>query len=354
MFEFLKRSKRKRSNTSDVSDVPDIYTLFKKGKIFQIDYGDGYGYVQEVGESLIDHDGDDDFKISFVLVYERPFAEKIQKIRNLSSEKYFIGHFFTSPTQETKLTMNMKFDGATMIPPRETYRGFEFDYGGRKNEQIKIYELRQLYVKSLGSHPVPAGIELPKYLRDFDVDFIAGTYRWYIVKFIDGEFVKYQKTSKGIEHIPPYHLGFGACAAWWEERLTLETWNDEYCLRKMEERYLEEPELRPIKMSFEETVATIPTKEWIENNVDDERVEWYLEIQELLQQFIATLSKEKIKLGPVKKAVKELTVKLNEMQNDEHFIETTEREDLFTFISTLLRVKKKASAIDIMDEHRDW
>jgi DNA-binding transcriptional regulator GbsR (MarR family) len=110
--------------------------------------------------------------------------------------------------------------------------------------------------------------------------------------------------------------------------------------------------LQPVAISFEEAVAAIPTKEWCKNCDDKERVEWYLKIDDLLQQFIKALSADPLR--QVDKTVKKLTIELNELQDDEHFIETMEREDLFTFISTLLEIKKKDSAIEVLEEYRDW
>jgi len=338
-----------------------MYKVYKNGNLYQVDFSSGYGYIQEIGETEERFGAEDEIKGSgngtsteyFAAVYERSFPKELSSVRELSAEKYFIGHFTESPTQQTKLTLNMGL-GETMVPPRKTSRGFEYEYDPYRDGQTGELKKTHIYVKLLGNYPVPSGIEIPKYFRDDEYNFMTGTYKWNVLK-PHHQFIKQQKTVKNIENLPPYNLGFGRCVGWWERGMALGDWNDEYCLKVIEERYVDFPEERPINLSFNEVAVTIPTKGWRENHPNTERAEWYTKIERVLQQFIITLSsEEKIQLRQAKKAVKELTIKLNELQNDEFFIETVEREDLFTFISNLLRVKKVHSAIDVLDEYRDW
>ena len=317
-----------------------MYRQYKEGNLFQIDFGSGYGYIQEVGESINDN------KMRLVAMYERSFVEAIRSVDELSVEKYFISRFFGIPSEECK--------GNANHPITQTERGSKFNYGVYKDNETGEFKNNIIYVKNLGPHPVPGGTEPPRYLRDLNCNFISGTYKW-IVRALYDESVKQQKTAKGIEHMPPDLLAFASCAIWWERGLTLESWNDEYCRRLIEEHFSEFPEDRPIKMSFDEAVATMPVKRWCENCSERKRAEWYSKVGETLQRFITTLSSdEKIPLRPVKKAVKELALELNRLQDGEFIIETVEREELFAFISTLLRVKKVGSAIDVLEEYRDW
>jgi hypothetical protein len=317
-----------------------MYKQYNEGNLFQINFGNGFGYIQEVGELI------DSSKMSLVAMYERSFAKEIRSVDELSVEKHFVSRFFGIPAEECR--------GSANHPVTQTDRGSKFDYGVYKDNQTGELKNNIIYVKHLGSHPIPPGIEPPHYLRDLDCNFVTGTHRW-IVRALFDKSVKQQKTVKGIERLPPDLLVFASCATWWEKGLTIESWNDDYCRSLIEEHFLEFPEDRSIKMSFDEVVETMPTKKWRENSVDGERAEWYSQIEKLLQQFIMTLSSgEKIPSRQVKKAIKELALALNKMQNDEFFIETMERDDLFTFISALLRSKRMGSAIDVLEEHIDW
>ena len=169
------------------------------------------------------------------------------------------------------------------------------------------------------------------------------------------KYVKQQKTTKGIEYMPPYLLNFSSCATWWEDKLTIDTWNDEYCQRVLDRRYSDSPENRPINVSFEEAVASMPIKKWYENCSDERRKEWCSKIEVALRRFITRLSaEEKLSIRQAKIAVKETVFELNKLQNEDFFIGTMEREDLFKYISVLLRAKKVPSAIDVWDENRDW
>jgi len=313
-----------------------VYKRYKKGNLFQIDFGSGYGYIQEAGEVSTG-----EFKDYFCIVYERLFPDGIDNIKELSDEKYFVCLFCESPSKTIKKSFDTD-QGDPYHPIGKTPRGLEFEY------DINSY----IYVKRPGRYKVPNDTELPQYLRDDDYDFIAGTYRWFVTT--PYKFVKYQKTVKGIEHMPPYLFSFGRCARWWEEGLTLETWNDEYCIRVIEQRYSKNPEERPVKTSFNEVVATIPTEKWIENSDDERRTERISGIDKPLRQFITIMSAEKITLGRTKKAVTELCLELNKLQSGEFFIETREREDLCKFITDLLRSRKMTSAVETLEEYRDW
>ena len=309
---------------------------YKNGNFFQISYGDKFGYIQEVGDSLSNGSN------YYCKVYKQPFQIPINDVGELSDKEYYIGYFTEQPSKVIKKSFYTN-QGDIYRPMQETPLGFEFKYG------IKSY----LYVRDLGLHPVLRNFEFPNEFRDVEFNFISGTYKWYVTT--PKKFVRYQKTVNGIEHLSPFLLGFGRCVDWWQVGLTLETWNDEYCQSVIEKYYLENPKERPIKMSFEEVVATMPTKMWIANEVDVERAKWYIKIEESLHDFIKSLSSSgKIAIGEAKKAMKELCVKLNKLQTDKVFIETQEREELYTFISNALRVKKIASAIDILDKYRDW
>lgn len=53
--------------------------------------------------------------------------------------------------------------------------------------------------------------------------------------------------------------------------------------------------------------------------------------------------------------VKEVVIKLNELNiEQDHFIETMEREDLYEFIDTAARIAGLESEEDITEEWREW
>jgi len=315
-----------------------MYKLYEKGHLYQVGFGSGYGYIHEIGE--------DDYENSFFVMYERRFSNEISNIKELSTEKYFIGRFMGSLLEECR-------ENAGHINEQDMDdAGFRCSiYRGNSTKEFKN---AYIYVKCLGNYLVPRGLEIPKYFRELDINLMSGTHKW-IIKTSYGDFVKQRKTVNGIECVPPNSLSFNKCTDWWEKELTLETWNDEYCLRVIEQRYLEHPEERPITMSFDEVIATSPTKKWHEHEVDKERIKWYSEVEAALKQFIKMLSSaEKISTKEAKKATKELCLRLNEIQSEGINIETQDRDDLFIFITNLLRTKKAISAIDILNEYRDW
>ena len=359
--------RRRKQNTriSNIENVPqtinlrysmrwNMYKRYEKGNVYQIDFGSGYGYIQEVGEISAAKP-----KIYFCIVYALPFADE-KDVKELSGEKYFVSPFLYSPSKKFESPYHRNLRDEYLV--RETPRGREFEFidtwvvketpRGREFECIQTY----IYIKCLGLHPVPSNLEFPQYYRNVDYNFISGTHKLIVQTVPDGNFVKQQKTVKGIEHMPPYMgSSFNLCVFWWKEGLTLETWNDEYCSRVIERRYSECPWERPIKMTFEEAVETMPVKDWRDGETDEKRLEWCDKAEDALQQFVKVLSSaEKISLKDAKKATKELCLKLNELQKEEYYIETVERDDLYTFVTNLLQVKKVVSAADILDEYRKW
>jgi len=318
-----------------------MYEYYEKGNLYQVNFGNMYGYVQEIGEVKKEND----VKKIFVAVYKFPFNDELKNIKKLFAEEFFVGLYYGIPFEDC--------EGSKNHPVKKTQKGSEFEYDVYKDARTGEFKSTYIYVKCLGKYFVPSNIEFPQYLREDEYNFISGTYRWNVISPYN-KFIKQQKTVKGIEHMPPM-LRFELCARWWEEGTTLETWNDEYCLNVIEQRYCTYPEERPIKMSFEEVVATMPTKRWRDDDSNEERFGWCSEIESILQQFVTILSsKEKITLRETKKAVKELAISINNLQNEECFVETVEREDLYKFITNLLRVKKQYAALEILEEFADW
>lgn len=95
-------------------------------------------------------------------------------------------------------------------------------------------------------------------------------------------------------------------------------------------------------MTFDEAVATMP-KGWKE-----------LEI--ILKKFADKMSDGKVTLPKANKIVKDLADELNKINtgDSDKINEAMCREDIFSFVGKILRVKKVGEALDVLDENRDF
>ena len=324
------------------------YKPYKIGTLYQVEFNERFGYVQEVGEYTLDGYGE--YPSPLVVVYIDVFDKPIQKIGELDGKKYYLAEMIDTIQRQCNDPNNTSF------MPTPTDKGIRFRNFVQDIRTLEEWQ-EYFYVSSLGEFPISKNIEIPEVFRKLDYNGITDKHKWILYSIYETDKGKTRQSSKGIEHLPPSSFILAFIVDWWKKGLTPEKWNDEYLQNENEELYRHHPHKRPFKMTFEEVVATMPTKEWSIDGLDewDGREKFYAKIEEVLRGFIKELSAElKIKLNQARKVTKEVTLKLNAIQSEEHCIETMEGEQIHQFIFNLLRAKKVVDAIEELEEHRDW
>ncbi|NKW86430.1 hypothetical protein [Bacillus cereus] len=112
-------------------------------------------------------------------------------------------------------------------------------------------------------------------------------------------------------------------------------------------------------MTFDELKKSKPTTSWVEYDEDGEffTEENISATNKVLDTYINNLQQlgENPTEVEIMQVVKEVVIKLNELNiEQDHFIETMEREDLYDFIDTAARIAGLESEEDITEEWREW
>ncbi|MHA4289638.1 hypothetical protein ACX16Y_20275 [Bacillus cereus] len=112
-------------------------------------------------------------------------------------------------------------------------------------------------------------------------------------------------------------------------------------------------------MTFDELKKSKPTTSWVEYDEDGEffTEENISATNKVLDTYINNLQQlgENPTEVEIMQVVKEVVIKLNELNiEQDHFIETMEREDLYEFIDTAARIAGLESEEDITEEWREW
>jgi hypothetical protein len=111
-------------------------------------------------------------------------------------------------------------------------------------------------------------------------------------------------------------------------------------------------------MKYEALKNNKPTINWIN---EDEDESFYSEdcinaTNETLDIFLRQLDKlgDNSSEGDIMNAVKEVVMSLNELNEQYDFISTFEREDLFEFIDSAVRISGMNPNEDVTEVWRDW
>lgn len=112
-------------------------------------------------------------------------------------------------------------------------------------------------------------------------------------------------------------------------------------------------------ISFEEMIKTKPTLEWEERIDEEDNVftkENIYATNVVLDSYINNLRELKSNTTTIEimKCVKEVVIKLNEINGKYDYIDTMERQELYEFIKEAARIVGLESEVDITEEWREW
>ena len=155
-----------------------------------------------------------------------------------------------------------------------------------------------------------------------------------------------QKSCKGIEHLPPKCQPIATTIYRWTDGIGEKEWNDEYC-KKIIERNKEEEEQS--KQGF---LSVSPIKQWLEKH--DEKEFFYAKVNDLFEKFKEIIDDQKSTKRNIKKELCCLVKEINKLQTEEHFFETSEREEIISYLSFLLSSRNCIGYIDEIDNIREW
>lgn len=298
--------------------------LYKKSPVYQVEFEGKYGYLQEIGEWRKEG------RVAYcVKVYEQEFSFSIKRVEELKNYDFYLAHFIYCIEKEVEQNaysyqqFNLPFG--------------EVDYGGFL-DNAGIFHRKTAKVTKLGMLEVEQDIEIPDYVRTI------GNYEW-IVRTPQWEYVRSQKSCKGIENFPPYFCCVQNTVISWLGNFKFSEWNDEYI--KELKRINEESEAQEI-VDGEELFS-----QWIGNANNQKEKAFYLKIGKICKSLKETLSNT-TSLKKATKSVEKLVISLNKLQTESLFLETEEREQLLLYLLQLLADNGFGDLYDIIDEKREW
>jgi len=218
----------------------------------------------------------------------------------------------------------------------------------------------------LGTYLIPNFVELPKLMRCYE-DKPSGKYYWYAIDVSAGNIAEERilKTFKEFDESlrplsPSENWAINRIMGWWEDGVTLETWDTEY-LRAYRIEYLREHEPHNLEAflnpNFASAIKNKPTKLWKkslkagESTLTAEEIDT---IDKLLDKFITAIGIEELTLCQAKKITKYTVHELNAINAKHECIETLQRDELSEYLESVLSSRNLTEAADIIDEERDW
>ncbi|MDR2267208.1 MAG: hypothetical protein LBE09_06470 [Christensenellaceae bacterium] len=222
-------------------------------------------------------------------------------------------------------------------------------------------DYRNCHVAYLGEYELPPNAILPRYSRYLELNFITGKHSWSKVDEYDpGAYHVGGKSYKTITpEIEDYPCFYGESPTellkFFNLKLTIKDFNDAYVDGLVEERYLQQPYLRPSKEAYDDIKRPLPTDGWrrmLENpDAESEYLEFCDKIEGSLDEFLESIDNNR---RSAKAPLVILIRALNKIANDTGLIGTLERETLYDYIVRVLKSLKKPTLIDTIDELRDW
>ncbi|MDR2265992.1 MAG: hypothetical protein LBE09_00175, partial [Christensenellaceae bacterium] len=220
---------------------------------------------------------------------------------------------------------------------------------------------RDSHVAYLGEYELPPNAILPRYSRCVNINFITGKHSWSIIDEYDthGDSRRgklYKTITPEIEDYPCFYLETPtSLLKFFNLKLTIKDYNDAFVEGLIEERYLQQPYLRPSKETYDDIKRPLPTEDWrnmLENpDTESEYLEFCDKIDEALNKFLESIDNNR---RAAKAPLVILIKALNKIADDTGLIGTLEREALYDYIVRVLMSLRKPTLIDTIDELRDW
>lgn len=317
-----------------------------KGDLFCIKTIQGYGLFQEYVSCRPEYTNE-----AFFVVY-------YNQIKNLTSEEissamqgdyYYCRIGGLEPKRYRK-----EFSKEEM--KKHPYKEFTpKDFGISEND----YYFSGCRVTYLGNYPLPEDAEPPKLSRKLDLCYFTGTHKWYIydetsrdlLKNAKGKFVVYKKITEEIALYPKtLKSWFSGLLEHFNNGYRLED-DDVWVEKHFEEFYMENPDMRPVNIKYDDVKKPYPTDNLRELNNETDYQIFCDKIEYHLKEFTDSIDSNK---KAVSKPLSKLIAGLNAVEKETGLINTLESEELYEYIANILKSLKKPSLIETLDSNREW
>jgi hypothetical protein len=239
-------------------------------------------------------------------------------------------------------------------------QGVEFDLEKLDNRGIiSTSDYANCFMTYLGEYELPSNATHPEFLKRVSLYYYTGKYEWLICDRIkdrdisvNGKVISFKKITPEIAEYPDY--GFSPITEIlyrFNIKFRLSDFNDQYAEALLEERYQEEPYLRPTKEKYDDVKRPFPTVRWREfEDIDDDYLKFCDAVECALDEFITSIDANR---KAVSKPLCALLTKLNKI-SAVHPIDSLEQEELYDYIVKILQTLRKAQLIDRIDNIREW
>ena len=212
----------------------DVYQVFKffrrqfvrkkmtrKTDVYQVEFEKGYGYFQELGQ--VEKDG----RIAhFIIVFEKIYALPIDNFSLLQESASYITHSRSGIIDQIRYNREIN-DYWLQKFAREKIEPNILCYPYWDNSSHTIHK-GIAKISKVGKYRLFKDYEIPQMLRTIEFNLISNTYKWVVMTPFD-KFIKFQKSCKGIEHLPPREQPILMTIYRWTDGIGEKEWNDEYC-----------------------------------------------------------------------------------------------------------------------------
>ena len=313
----------------------------EKTDIYQVEFNKHYGYFQELGQ--VKKDGDVAY---FRIIFEKVYSSPIADISVLQESAKYIAHTDMGIQEEIEFNQkNCAYSIKKLLSEKKNeLLGLNQIYYAYWDNDKSIVSQGFATLSRIASVPIPNTYEIPQFVKTDEFNLITNKYKW-VVMTPFGEFIRTQKTCKGIESFPPMGQSIALTINRWAEGIGAKDWNDEYCKRVIERNRKED-------QASQEVLSVSPIEKWIEKH--DEKEPFYLKMKECVERFEKIVENQESKKNDVKKELVCLVKNINELQTENAFLETEESEAIIKYLTFLLSKRKYVDLIDIVDDLRDW
>ena len=308
---------------------------------YQVEFNNHYGYFQKMGQ--VEKDGHVSY---FRIIFEKVYSSPITDISVLQESAKYIAHSDMGIQEEVEFNQqNYSYHIKELLSEKEKKQlGLNQIYYAYWDNDKSIVSQGFATLSRIASVPIPNTYEIPQFVKTDEFNLITNKYKW-VVMTPFGEFIRTQKTCKGIESLPPMGQSIALTINRWAEGIGEKDWNDEYCKRVIERNRKED-------QASQEVLSVSPIEKWIEKH--DEKEPFYLRMKECVERFEKIVENQESKKNDVRKELVCLVKIINELQTEEAFLETEESEAIIRYLTSLLSKRKYVDLMDVVDDLRDW
>ena len=322
-----------------------------KGDLFCIRTNNGYGLFQEY-----DCLSDSKFRDPFYIIY----YTQIRHIADAEILSALNGEYYYSRIRLEEPILSGGFILEKLLSNKNVE--FSAEYWGAEKDPY----YGDCYITYLGSFSIPTSAKIPNYSRLLNLSKFTGKHKWYIQNEKDSQLLRNDKdrlvTYKTLNtEISQYPRSLVIHPTEIVKRFDAnytQSNDDNWIDMEMEEFYQENPDMRPIKLKYEEVKFPLPTEEFRRlNKIEDEDNNqadydrFCDKIEELCLTFLNGIDEDK---KSTKKCLLALIKGLNILEEETGLLDTLEAELIYDYIVKVLKSLRKISLIEILEDKREW